>query len=173
MLGLLSKSSCSENLFDAGALKIRPMSKTDARMLWEWANDPVNRSMAISKGQIVWKDHVEWLEGKMASENTLILILECNSVPVGQIRFDLNVSGEAEIDFYIATKYRRQSLGSYLLREGTRCYIKINSRRISAVFGRVKAENIASCRAFEKAGFRHMGKDNIGDQGLIRFVWPN
>ncbi len=154
-----------------GGLYLRPVSRADCRLLWSWANDPAARRMALNTAPIPFEDHIRWFEKKLASDNAVILILEHDAVPVGQIRFDLDQSGDAEIDVYVAPAYRGQYLGTYLLREGTRRYIELNKDRVRTVIGHVRPENVPSCRAFGRAGFRRMGTDIMQHVLLVRFVW--
>ncbi|MFC1954047.1 GNAT family N-acetyltransferase [Chloroflexota bacterium] len=129
------------------------------------------RRAALSTSPIPFEYHIHWFEEKLASDNTVILILESDTVPVGQIRFDLDHRGNAEIDIYVASTYRGHSLGTYVLREGAQRYVELNKERAKAVVGHIRPENLPSCRAFEKAGFGHMGADIVHGVPLVRFVW--
>jgi len=156
----------------ADGLYLRQVRREDCRLLWAWANDPAARRMAISTAPITLENHQKWFEEKLASDKTANFILERDAIPVGQIRFDLNGLGNAEIDIYVTAESRGRSLGTYLLREGTQRYLKLNQERVRAVVGHVRPENLPSCQAFEKAGFRNTGTDMIHDLSLVRFVWP-
>lgn len=148
---------------------LREATWRDCRLLWEWANDPVTRAMSISTKPIPYDEHEAWFRRKMSGCNTTILILEYEGTPVGQIRFDLKEDGVAEIDFYVAAALRGQSLGTYLLQAGTDLLFKKEGSRITRVEGVVRADNDASCRSFEKAGFRAVGQEVLCGQGYVRF----
>ncbi|MFC2027888.1 UDP-2,4-diacetamido-2,4,6-trideoxy-beta-L-altropyranose hydrolase [Chloroflexota bacterium] len=151
-------------------LYLRSASRIDCQLLWRWANDPLTRSMSINTDPIDFKDHLSWFEKKLKSEDATIMILERDSAPVGQIRFDLDVLGCAEIDVYIAEPYRGLSLGTYLLNEGARRYFLISGERVKSLIGHVRTDNLASRRAFEGAGFGFEGNEVLQDVSLMRYV---
>lgn len=151
-------------------LYLRLASRIDCQLLWRWANDPFTRSMAVNTDSIEFDDHVCWFEEKLKSEDTTIMILERDSEPVGQIRFDLDILDCAEIDVYIDEPYRGISLGTYLLNEGAKRYFAVSKERVKALIGHVKSDNMASRRAFEEAGFGFEGIDLLQGVSLMRYV---
>lgn len=154
-------------------LYLRLVDSEDCCLLWKWANDPECRRMAINQEPIAFEEHTKWFKNRLLSDDTLILILEKNSIAIGQIRFDRNHSDEAEIDIYVEKGYRGLSLGTYLLREGTQYYLNylsLNRRYVKTVVGHIRPENDISCRAFEKAGFRRKDSKRIKDADLLSFT---
>lgn len=159
---------------NTSGLYLRQVKLSDCSMLWNWANDSVMRKMSVNKNPILLEEHIRWFKQKLSSDDTMILILEHYATPIGQIRFDINYTGEAEIDIFIAPTYRGQSLGTYLLKVGTKKYIDKNKKkeRIKALVGYVRPENEPSRRVFERAGFRCEGSYIIQGLPLQRFSWP-
>jgi UDP-2,4-diacetamido-2,4,6-trideoxy-beta-L-altropyranose hydrolase len=153
-------------------LYLRPANQTDCCLLWRWANAPLARGMSLNSSPIPFKDHIHWFERKMASKKSLILILEHKTLPVGQIRFDLDAERNAHVSIYVDQPYRGQSLGTYLLKEGTKHYLnrQLDNDPIRSVIGRVRSGNLSSCRIFEKAGYRRVGSEIVRGMPLVRFV---
>jgi UDP-2,4-diacetamido-2,4,6-trideoxy-beta-L-altropyranose hydrolase len=148
-------------------LFLRPAMPTDCCILWEWANDPVTRAMAINKNPIPLADHVRWFEQKMKNAQSVILILEHDAVPAGQIRFDIGEDQTTEIDIAVAPSHRGRSLGTWLLREGIRYFLSFN-QSVKTILGRIREENQSSQRIFEKSGFMWEKSEFIED-GVLRY----
>lgn len=139
-------------LVDSNNLILREVEKSDAELLFKWANDPASRQNAINTGSIKWEDHVMWFSQKLNSETTKIYIaIDHDKIPCGQIRFDRS-NDSGIIDFYIASNFRGKNLGKELLLEGSQ---KIFNwwQDIKYVEGKVKKQNISSQKSFIKAGF--------------------
>jgi RimJ/RimL family protein N-acetyltransferase len=88
--------------------------------------------------------------------------------PVAQIRFEPAEDGSAVIGFTVASEQRGRGLGTELLRLGCeRLFVEFD---VSAAVGYVKPDNVASLRAFEKAGFRREGIEWVSGQQAVRMV---
>src|SRR5437870_10339437 len=82
------------------ALSWRKARLDDAALLWRWANDAETRRNAFDPAPIPYADHVGWLERRLASAATRLLVFSDEAGPVGQVRFDVD-DGVAEIDIAI------------------------------------------------------------------------
>ena len=129
---------------------LRPATATDVLLYFEWANDPDVRKMSFDGNSIPIGDHRIWFARKLESPHVLMLVLEAPA-PVGQIRFDV-ANDVALIGFSLARHARGRGLGSYLLRQGGQ-HLHARFPDVRTARGLVKADNIASRRAFEAAGF--------------------
>jgi RimJ/RimL family protein N-acetyltransferase len=139
--------------------RLRPAVADDARLLWEWANDPQVRASAFNSEPIGWDGHLAWFTRKLRDEGCMILLaLSEADAPVGQIRFDRAADGSVEIDVSVAPEQRGQGLGSELIRVGVREYLdRTGATHVDAW---IKASNFASRRAFESAGFSLLATDD-------------
>mgnify|MGYP001368238174 FL=1 len=133
-------------------LRIRRATTDDARLLFRWANDPAVREAAFNSDPIEWDDHLSWLEGKLRSEESVILILEMDAVPVGQIRFDREASSDVwTIDYSVDREFRGMSLGKEIVSQGVEYLVRqMGKVRFSA---EVKKSNVPSIKVFEFNGF--------------------
>jgi RimJ/RimL family protein N-acetyltransferase len=131
-------------------VKLRKSQPGDARMLYEWANEPDVRKNSINKEKISWTEHISWFEGKLSDSNTYLYIAIHEDEPVGQIRFD-RTNGSVEINYSVDYRKRGLGIGSDMLRMG----IRNIQREIGPVIFRAKVltSNKGSVRVFEKMNF--------------------
>lgn len=150
------------------ALGLRRAKATDCRLFWEWANDLTVRAAAFNSDAIAWQTHVAWFNAHLQSDICVMYVADTDDgVPVGQARFDVAANGEAEVDLSLAAEWRGRGLGAEILRLACETFRRQSS---GAVVARVRPENRASVRTFEKAGFQQTGRDRSGRQDTIRMV---
>jgi len=133
-------------------LHVRRASLSDEKKLLSWANDSLNRKNSFTIEEISSDVHHRWFCEKLRDlENVFLYIIETEGqVPIGQVRFERN--GELwEIDYSLATEFRNRGVGRSLLKAGL-CKFR-EDHKGAIVFGRVKEENIPSCKVFESLYF--------------------
>jgi RimJ/RimL family protein N-acetyltransferase len=138
----------------------------DAALLWRWANDAETRGHAFDPSPIPYESHVGWLERRLASDATRLLIFSDEVGPVGQVRFDVE-DGVAEIDIAIAPERRGQGLGTAMLREAL---VGLRAEWGERVRPRahVLAHNERSLRMFRRCGFREVGaRERDGVRAIV------
>ena len=132
-------------------LRIRPVSDLDVRQLWEWVNEPATRASAFRSDPIPWEEHLAWFGRKYTDGQCRMYIVEADGLRVGQVRFDIDADGRAEVDVSIAAECRGRGYGAEALRLGSsRLFLDTGCTEVVA---HIKPDNAASARAFEKAGF--------------------
>ena len=149
-------------------LRVRPACFQDAELLWQWADDPAVRANSFHPEAIPPAEHIEWYQGKLDSPDTRIWILELDRVPVAQIRYDRVHTDTAEIDFSVVSDYRGRGLGTktLVLTSGMACK-ELDVKRLKGI---VFSSNLASVRAFTKAGFECVGQEQVSDKPCTIFV---
>jgi RimJ/RimL family protein N-acetyltransferase len=136
-------------LFD-GRLALRPASESDMELFGQWANDPSVRANCYNPEAIPANAHRKWFLEKLSSGDTLMLVLELNGIPVGQIRYDRR--GEtADIGFSIDKRFRGLGLGRKIIEQSLER--AFSTLRVKAVRAEVFSANSASRIAFAKTGF--------------------
>jgi RimJ/RimL family protein N-acetyltransferase len=150
----------------SGGVRVRRAKEADCRLLWEWANEPGVRTSAFSQQSIGWEEHSVWFQTKLADAACIMLIGEGpEGQPIGQVRIDQQPNHEAEIDVSVARDFRGAGYGSLLVETALRELF--DSSPIAKVSAFVRPENLASVRAFEKAGFLRLGEKQIkGNRAL-------
>jgi RimJ/RimL family protein N-acetyltransferase len=137
-----------------GEALLRPASFDDARLLWQWRNEPEVRQNSFDTGEIDWNTHTAWLERKLTSPDCRIWVLENGSDPIGQIRYD-RVDRIAELSFSITSRFRGRGFGTLILeRSWSEACRELD---VAGVRAMVKDDNLPSQRACERAGFTRGG----------------
>lgn len=127
---------------------------SDSKMIWEWRNDPLTRQMSRNQDFIPWESHKEWYKN---SKNALLIAMH-ESQPIGVMRFDSIDPTTAEININLAPTQRGHGLGTQVLLAASRhAFLHMSLNEIVA---QIKAENAASKKAFEAAGFHLKNKDS-------------
>ena len=153
----------------SGTLQLRPAKRNDCQLLFEWVNDPAVRETSFSSAPIPWEQHEAWFASKQNDSACRILIAEDEEgKPVGQFRVDFRSTEEGEIDVSLSRNFRGTGYGSLLIDLGVRSvFAETTMDRLNAF---VKAENNASRKAFEHAGFKILGDEKANEHKAIHYV---
>ncbi|MCI0582966.1 MAG: UDP-2,4-diacetamido-2,4,6-trideoxy-beta-L-altropyranose hydrolase [Chloroflexi bacterium] len=139
-------------------IRLRPATPADRDRLLEWANDPITRANSVSTRKIGMAEHAAWLEARLASPDTEIVIGEDGRGPVGQVRLDLGPEG-GEVSISVAPM-ARGGTGGALLAAAVRRWAR--RRPGLPLWARIRPDNVPSRRIFEGHGFRPaMERDGI------------
>lgn len=150
----------------ADLLVLRSVTTDDARLLWEWTNDPAVRASGRSPAPIPWESHVVWLSHRLADPaSSMWLAAAPDSRPVGVVRFKQE-GAAAEISVSVAPERRGQGWGPALIDAGVRRVFAEPS--LDRVVARIKPHNHASRSSFEDAAFTSAGE---GDEDGIHWVF--
>lgn len=152
-------------------VKLRRVTDDDCRLLWTWANDPGVRAASFEKEPIPWETHVHWFQAKKNDPRSFIYVAtDSNGTPAGQVRFDLDAQGGAEVHISVATEKRGLGYGSVILRLA--CERVLAEAEVKSLVAHVRPENVLSLRIFEKAGFIRQGTEVVKGHGCERLVLP-
>jgi RimJ/RimL family protein N-acetyltransferase len=133
-------------------LTLRDAEPGDARLLFEWVNDPVTRAQSFTQAAIAWEDHERWFARKLADARCLLLIAQDrHGLAVGQVRFDLGEDASAIISVAIAPEQRGRGLGAAAIAGA--CEALHARHGAIKVLAYIRRDNLASQRAFSRAGF--------------------
>ena len=148
-------------------LRLRDATMADDELLWRWANDPETRARSFSQDFIPWDSHVQWLNEKLQDSTFQLLIaIDENDVPVGQLRLDLHGEG-AELSVSIAKERRGSGLGAAVIASAVeKATYRFGATWIDAF---VKPDNDASKRAFLASGFRELGHAEVRGCAALQF----
>jgi len=132
-------------------LQLRRAVEGDAAKVFPWRNDETVRRVSLDTREIAWEEHRDWFCRTLERADRNLLIAEDGEMPVGVLRFD--VEGDvAEISIFLDPKLVGRGYGSAMLREGA-TWARRNLVGVAILRAKVKPDNPASSRAFEKAGF--------------------
>lgn len=153
-------------------LNYRFAQPTDARLYFDWANDPDTRRQSFRSTPISLETHLDWFSRKLADPNALLLVfLNDAGDAVGQVRFErkpvADMPDEIIIGLSVDAGFRGKGLSRQLIEQG--CLACRQQWGTVVVHAYIKPENDASIRAFERAGFRLSGES--GKFGLPSLVY--
>jgi UDP-2,4-diacetamido-2,4,6-trideoxy-beta-L-altropyranose hydrolase len=152
----------------AAELRLRPVSESDCRRVWEWANDPAVRAVSFTSDPIPWASHVEWFGGRLQDPACHYRILQDQQgAVIGQIRFEQS-GAKATVSVSLDQAVRGGGLGAAAIVCGTEDLFA--RRPVSLVHAYVKPDNLASVRAFEAASFTCAGQATVRGQPALHFT---
>ncbi|MDJ1491718.1 UDP-2,4-diacetamido-2,4,6-trideoxy-beta-L-altropyranose hydrolase [Cytophagaceae bacterium DM2B3-1] len=140
-----------KNLAFSKELKVRSADDNDLLLFFQWANDPEIRKYSYNSNPIELEVHKKWFQNKLLNSNSIMYVVSTSHEPIAQIRFEVDKE-EAIISYLIDNKYRGKGLGVTVLLLGIQA-VKATHQTVARIIGYVIKENIASCKAFERAGF--------------------
>lgn len=149
-------------------LVLRRVRAGDCRLLFDWANDPAVRSFSYNAAPIVWEEHAQWLKERLADPACFMFVgEEHDGTPVGLVRFQVN-GEDAEASVNVASDRRGGGYGTALIGLGCAKLERGTALRTTHAF--IKLDNVASVRAFEKAGFIHAGREVVKGFASLHLV---
>ncbi len=154
---------------DERALVLRRPTSADARLFWEWRNDPGTRAAAFSSEPIPWPRHLDWFMERLRDAAAVIVVAEdLAGSPVGHLRFDCGGGSEAEVHVTVSPAMRGRGIGTRLIREGCADYARLRAAR--RIHADIRPENTPSIRAFQGAGFVASGRAAVRGHNALHFV---
>ena len=138
-------------------LYLRPATLEDAKILFEWRNDPQVRAASHNQGEISFDDHLAWLEGSLANPNRKLYIAEEDGVSVGTVRADW-AENAYTLSWTVSPEARGKGVGKHM--------VLLLVRQIrEPIRAEVKVGNIASIKISREVG---MQLDHIKN-GVMHF----
>ncbi|GCA52255.1 hypothetical protein KGO5_04720 [Sinorhizobium sp. KGO-5] len=126
-------------IHDGDKLTFRRATIEDAKMLFDWRNDPETRAMSRDTSVLLMDNHLAWLTRRLALSEPGLYIAEIDKIPVGTVRLD-----QDEISYAVSPSHRRKGIAEKML------------NRAFELFGpkiaEVKRENTASVKVAERTG---------------------
>ena len=131
-------------------MKIKVASENDAKLIFNWSNDPLVRTQSFYTNTIEFENHKNWFKEKLQNDNSLLLINTWEGNNIGLVRFEVE-NNKCTIGILMDEGYRGKGFSSLMLINSCTYYFKRFSLPIYAF---IKKTNIASIRSFEKVGFK-------------------
>ena len=127
----------------------------DAERLWSWRNDPETRRASHNTEYIELDHHMRWFKNAMARNESIKLIAELHSEPIGTVRFDKRSDSYLEVSINIAPQARAKKLGAACLRGACNFVL---AKEAAGFHAEIRPDNAASIRIFEQCGFREFAR---------------
>ena len=129
-------------------LRLRPATEDDARLLFDWRNDPQTRSASLNTGALVYEDHFDWLKQALSNPSRQILIgeLEETGEALGTVRLDQSAES-TQLSWTVAPEARGKGFAKIMVQMAV-------AGLSGVVCAEVKAGNLASQKVAEYAGLQ-------------------
>jgi RimJ/RimL family protein N-acetyltransferase len=150
-------------------LSLRLAKGEDCELLWQWRNEENTRKWSFNIEPIPYEEHKKWFLNKLISADSIILIISEGQRDIGQVRFDKNSDGSAEVNINISTAENNKGHGSNALKIA--CQYAVSNFNITRVIAHIKDGNEASIKAFTKAGFVNKGIQEYKGHRVIEMLW--
>lgn len=133
-------------------ISFRKANENDMLLYFNWANDSSVRENSYQTNSITLEDHQNWFFNKIKDENCFMFIFENHfGDSVGQIRIQKSNYNTALIGISNDIKHRGKGYASKMIKLASDSFLKENPNSVISAY--IKIENVASKKAFEKAGF--------------------
>jgi len=147
------------------SIHLRPATAGDARLLFEWANEPEVRAASFNSEPIPWADHERWFKSRLADPNAVLLIAQNDEdQPVGVARFQ-TAGPVATISISVSASSRGCGYGRQMIELASK--LVLDRPEVATIRALVKPENTASVRAFLAAGYREETSAEAGTRTFI------
>lgn len=156
----LKKDAPDATLQQDQEITLRRATARDARFLYNLRNEETVRKASFRTNPVSWEDHIQWLQKKLAGNDSVIFIVKIGDISIGQIRFDSRGDTSADINIAISKKYRGKGYGSKAIQSASKQFFAV-SPSARGIRAHIKENNTSSCRAFEAAGYRRIGKRRV------------
>ena len=153
-------------------IKIRPATNNDCFDIWSWRNHPEARKWSFNSSEISYEEHKEWFEKKIKDENVKLYVAENeNKDKLGHVRFDIvKEENKSYININLNPSFLGKGLGNKLIRIATE-YFLAEVLNIKEVIAEIVESNIASKKAFEKAGYIMVNSGQKQGQKTVIFSY--
>ena len=153
-------------------LHFRNVRFDDAKTLLAWRNDPEVRSVSFHNSPIGLREHEQWLTKSLAMPERILLMAEDqqgNAIGKVQIDFTRDQLGSVLIGIVVGLENRSKGIGTVLIEKATTALF-IAEKNVQQIVAQIKPGNLASERAFRKAGFVSQQSTTVNQQIAHEFV---
>lgn len=143
---------------------LRRAAASDMETVWRWNNAPDVRAVSLGTASIPLDEHRRWYERTLADPESFVWIVEHAGEGAGVVRIHPSDAGPA-ISIALDAARRGRGLGTAAIVLACRAYAEATGRGV--VGARIRSDNVASVRAFERAGFVRTGETD----GVLAYTW--
>lgn len=147
-------------------LRLRTATIADLELFLYWKNDPEALKQSFNSEPVSLENHTKWFTVKLQQDQSLLLVVENeHQEPIGHVRFETE-GNTATIGITVDPAFRGLGLGAAMLTETCRYYFEVFPE--NEIHAYIKADNLASHKAFVKAGFGE--EEKVLEAGMASFL---
>ena len=140
----------SESLM-SNIINLRKVEITDINDMFEWRNHPDIRKNFFNQELLSWDEHEKWFIAKLKDPDAAVYMAYYKKEKIGTIRFEANESA-IKTSVMLNPLFLGKGLGSQVIKMGVKRFIMEKNPDMQ-IIAEIKKDNVASIKAFEKAGF--------------------
>jgi len=126
-------------------------SEDDLDDLFRWRNDPITRKCSFNTTKVTIEEHKKWFQASLEnSKRNIFIVIDQNNNKIGHVRYDRE-GDTAELGVTVAPEARSKGFGTKILTESAEFYF--NNFDVNTLIAKIKNENMASIKVFEKSGY--------------------
>jgi RimJ/RimL family protein N-acetyltransferase len=133
------------------------------RVAFELRNEPGVYAYFFNPETVDWETHRRWFSRSLENPQRRLLIVENLRNALGVLRLDLN-EDQAEVSVSLHPACQGQGFGTRALSLGTR-WVRRHLPGVRRLIARIRSDNLASERAFERAGFHEHHRVYVAELG--------
>ena len=133
-------------------ISIRKANYSDEAEILNWRNSQQSIRNSLGQKKINKSEHKEWFLRAIKSDNDHHYMALLKNKKIGIVSFHLNKNKNFFVSINLNPKYRNKRLGSKVLLL-TQKKREIREKK-NLIFARIKSNNIASIKTFNKANFK-------------------
>lgn len=148
-------------------ISVRPAEIDDGPQLFDWRNEPSVREVSREKGELSWNTHVAWVSRAIQNPNVCLLIVQCDGIPAGTVRFDALEGVDWEVSITVGPAMRGRGKASEMLTAAERYFLAGHPGAV--LHASMLESNVPSYKLFRGAGYE--GElDGSGQESWYRLV---
>ena len=133
------------------SIELRRVEPGDVDLIYRWRNDPFLVARSSSQRTVDWIEHVKWFEESLQSDHRIVMIVQKDRFPIGQVRFDRVDDRVCVISVYLCQEFTGRGYGVEAIRNGTEEILRLWD--VEQVIACVRSDNAGGQSAFRKAGY--------------------
>ena len=141
----------SESLM-SNIINLRKAEIADANEIFEWRNHPDIRKSSFNQELLSWEEHEKWFMAKLKNPDTTAYMAYYGEKKVGTIRFESKES-VIKTSVMLNPDFLSKGFGSKVIKLGVEKFIR-EKRPSKSLIAEIKKDNVASAKAFKKAGYK-------------------
>ena len=150
---------------------LRKATATDSEQVLSWRNELSTIPWMASKSTLSFEEHNRWFQSAVNDLSCLLLIIEADHEPAGQLRYNLDpqfLGNAAKVSINITEKLHGKGIASKAFSKGHD--LVLSEYFAQQVFARIRKDNIGSIKAMEKAGYTQQGQIEVHGEPHILLI---
>ena len=127
-------------------LYLRPATPEDAKILFEWRNDPQVRAASHNQDEISFESHLTWLKDSLKNPGRKLYVAEENGTSIGTVRLDWT-DGAHTLSWTVKPESRGKGVGK-------RMVSLIVEQITEPIRAEIKVGNLASIKIAKTVGMQ-------------------